>query len=504
MFDSANFLRALSVCLQPAQIMALLTGSILGVTMGAIPGASATLAIAILIPITYWTSTEFSIISLMAAYTCGIFGGSITAILLNIPGTPASAATCYDGYPLAMQGKGGKAIACAIWGSFFGGVISAFCLLFCAPLLADVAGRLGALELALVALFGMTMVATLSSENLAKGLLMAAIGLVIGCVGVEDQTGSVRFTFKIMHLYSGIPHTPLLIGMFAFPQVMSMCTAKDSIVHGLGKNDKIALNRGEIKRVGKTAGISAIIGLIIGLIPAIGPETATFMAYDRAKQISKTPEKFGTGMIEGVVASETANNAVVGASLAPTFALGIPGSGAAMMLMGGLTVHGLQPGPFLFENSGDIMMTLFVGMFFCQMMILATGFPLAKFTPKLLSIPQNILGPTILMLCMVACYVSEGDLFSILIMAIAGMISYLLLKSGFSVVPLLLGVILGKTFESYLSRASVLASTKGGLVPYFMSRPVAWIILVVILATLFLPKLLKQKSLAMDKKEVGE
>lgn len=504
MLNAANFAQAFAVIFQPMQIVALCAGSIMGVIMGAIPGASATLAIAILIPITYWTSTEFAIISLMAAYTCGIFGGSITAILLNIPGTPASAATCYDGYPLAREGKGGKAIACAIWGSFFGGMVSAICLLLCAPTLADFAGNLGALELALVALFGLTMVASLSSENLVKGLFMAAIGLVVGCVGVEDQSGFARFTFSIMHLYSGIPHTPLLIGMFAFPQVMSMCTAKTNTIQKLGRDDKIALSRNEVKRVGKTAVISSAIGMIIGLVPAIGPETATFMAYDQAKKMSKTPEKFGTGMIEGVVASETANNAVVGASLAPTFALGIPGSGAAMMLMGGLTVHGLQPGPFLFKNSGDILMTLFLAMFLCQFMILATGFPLAKYAPRLLSIPQNILGPIIMMLCMIACYVSEGDLFSLLIMSVSGMISYILLKSGFSIVPLLLGVILGKTFESYLTRAMVLSTTKGGIGPYFISRPLAWIFVAVIFATLFLPKFLKKKNLTVDKKELGE
>lgn len=498
MFDINNILEAFAIAIAPPQLLALAIGSVVGALIGALPGASATMGIAIMIPLTYWFAPQFALILLMAVYTSGIFGGSISAILLNIPGTAASAATCFDGHPLAKAGKGGKAIMVALVSSVIGGIVSAVALLFCAPALASIALSFGPLETAAVALFGLTVVASVSSENMPKGLLMGALGMVLGTVGLDGNTGFSRFSFGFTNLYSGIPVTAFLIGCFSVPEAISICMSSSWGKVVWDKSQKIAITWREFRTILKTVGISTAIGMVVGLIPAIGPETATFVAYDRAKKISKEPETFGTGNICGIAASESANNAVVGTSLAPMFALGIPGSGAAMVLMGGLMVHGMQPGPNLFNTHQVMLMTLFLGLILAQLFMLPVGYTLAKFAPHILRIKPEVMGPAILIICMVSTFALNNNIFGVYVMLIGGIFAYIMRKAGFSLIPLLLGLMLGPMFETYLVRAVAIASAKGSFLDYFLTRPITMVILAVTFLTVAAPviwrKLVKRES----------
>lgn len=491
MFDFGNMFNAFDNVFQLINLFAMLIGSIVGVIVGALPGATATMAIAVMIPITFWFEPEFSLLMLISVYCSGVFGGSISAILLNIPGTPASAATCFDGHPLAMKGQGGKAIMVALVASTIGGLISGIALMFCSPALAALALNFGAPESMMVAIFGLTMVASLSSENLAKGFLMGLVGMFIGTIGLSPG-GTARFIFGNPNLYSGLAVVPMLIGVFSIPEVLSMITSKGwSKPEGHG--GALKLSWAEFRSLWKTLGICTAVGLIIGIIPAIGPETATFVGYDQAKRNSKNKDMFGKGAIEGIAASESANNAVCGTSLAPMFALGIPGSGAAMVLMGALMIHGLMPGPQLFRENQSLLMTLFLGFIVAQLFMFASGYVAALFAPHILNIHHLVLGPIILIVCMVGTFACNNNIFDVYVMLIAGVFSFFMGKAGYSPVPLVLGMILGPMFEAELSRTLILAS-KTGFMSYMMGRPIALLLFALTVFSMVAPIIVEQKK----------
>lgn len=495
MFEPTLFLSGLAKVFSLSSLYALLIGSVIGVIIGALPGATATMAIAVLIPITFWFPPDVSLLMLMGVYSSGIFGGSISAILLNIPGTPASAATTFDGHPLALQGYGGKAAFLALLSSTIGGLISGIALLLAAPALAAIALRFGPPESMMVAIFGLVMVASLSSENLSKGLLMAAFGMFLGTIGVDPQGGSPRFTFGSINLLQGLSVVPVLIGVFSIPEVIRMMTSEGSHVQ-VGKQGKQHLSLQEIKGLVKTWGVSTAIGMVIGLIPAIGPETATFMCYDQAKRMAKDKSKFGHGALEGVAASEAGNNAVVGTSLAPMFALGIPGSGAAMALMGGLLIHGLRPGPQLFTEQKPLLMTLFLGFLLAQFFMLLVGYAAIKIAPSILKVRGALLGPIIIMVSMVGSYAINNNIFDVFTMLVAGVVAHFMADAGFSFVPVVLGMILGPMFEGELSRTLTI-SERDGFFVYLSHRPIALVILVLTIVTIIVPFIQMRKKQKM-------
>ncbi len=491
MFEAANIFSSLDAVFSAANLLAILVGSVIGVVVGALPGATATMAIAVMIPLTFWFSPEVSLLLLISVYTSGVYGGAITAILLNIPGTPASAATCFDGYPLAKQGQAGKALTVSLVSALFGGLISALGLLFCAPALGALALRFGPPESMMVALFGLTMVASLSSENLAKGMMMGSLGMFLGCIGMEPNTGYPRFTFGNPNFLSGLSVVPVLIGVFSVPEVLKMVGSK-----GWSKPEggtRLGMSWAEFRKIRKTLGVSTVIGLIIGLIPAIGPETATFLGYDRAKRMSQEKELFGKGAIEGVAASECASQAVVGTSMAPMFALGIPGSGAAMVLMGGLMIHGLMPGPHLFRENQGRMMTLFIGFLVTQFFMIAVGAAACKCAPMVLRIPHKYLGPIIMIVCMAGTFACNNNMLDVFVMLIAGFFAYYLARAGFSPVPLVLGLVLGPVFEVELGRTLTLMS-KSGFFSYMMGRPIALVIFGLTVVSFAVPLMMALKN----------
>lgn len=506
MLTLENFTLALQNVFSADVLLAMLVGSVIGVVVGALPGASATMALAVMIPITFWFDSDVSLLMLTSVYCCGVFGGSISAILLNIPGTPASAATCFDGHPLAQRGQGGKAVLTALIASTFGGLISGVALLVCAPALAALALKFGAPETMMVALFGLTMVASLSSENLVKGLLMGVLGMFIGCVGVSPS-GASRFTFGSVNLYSGLQTVPILIGVFSIPEVIRMISS-----HGWssvsGDRQKMRMSFREIRSLLPTCTVSTAIGLIIGLIPAIGPETATFMGYDRARKMAKEAERssFGKGNLKGVAASEAANNAVCGTSLAPMFALGIPGSGAAMVLMGGLMIHGLTPGPSLFRDDMPLLTTLFLGFIVAQLFMLAVGYAACRVAPYILRASHLVLAPIILVVCMVGTFACNNNMFDVYIMLTFGVAAFFLNNAGYSCVPMVLGILLGRQFEANLARTLTL-SRKEGFLTFILGRPITLLLFALTVATVVLPIIAehrKKRSLERRLRAEGE
>ena len=490
MFELSNLSGAFLDLFAIDSIIAILLGCSIGVVIGALPGCTATMALAVTIPLTFWFPADVSLLLLIAIYNSAIFGGSISAIILNIPGTPASAATCWDGNYLARRGQGGKALTVAIISSVYGGLLSGFALLFFAPALASLALKFGPLESALIALFGMTMVSLLASDNLAKGLLMAAFGMFLGCFGADPGTGAARLTFGFLHLYSGFSLTPLLVGVFSIPEVIKMFKGTGWSHFDWDPKSSFKVTWKEIKSLKKSISIGSLIGIIIGLIPAVGPETATFVAYAQAKKVSDKPDLFGKGSLEGISASESANNAVVGSSLAPMFALGIPGSGAAMVLMGGLMIHGLAPGPKLFLDEQMMMMTCFMGDILAVVVMLGVGLIAAKLAPVILKVPHYFLGPIILVISMAGAFAVNNSMFDLGVMVISGIFAYFLNEAGFSSSPLVLGLMLGPMFETYMTRA-ITISAKNGFLQYVLHRPIAISIVVVIMITMFLPRLLR-------------
>ncbi len=493
MLTLENFIYAIGNVFQLDVLLAMLIGSVIGVIVGALPGASATMALAVMIPITFWLDSDVSLLLLISVYCAGIFGGSISAILLNIPGTPASAATCFDGHPLAQQGKGGKAVMTALVASTFGGLISGIALLFAAPGLAALALKFGAPETMMVAVFGLTMVASLSSEKLSKGLLMGVLGMFLGTIGISPS-GSSRYTFGSINLYAGLSAVPILIGVFSIPEVLGMISSSGWKAPP-AKGSSMKLTWKEVKSILPTCSVSTAIGLIIGLIPAIGPETATFMGYDRAKSMSKDSEKetFGKGNIKGVAGSEAANNAVCGTSLAPMFALGIPGSGAAMVLMGGLMIHGLTPGPSLFREDMPLLTTLFLGFILAQFFMFLVGYGASKLAPFVLRVHHIALATIILMVCMVGTFACNNNIFDVYVMLIFGFLAFFLGKAGFSCVPMVLGMILGQQFETNLRRTLVLCKGKS-LINYLLGRPIALIIFGLTVITIIIPIIMQARK----------
>lgn len=342
---------------QPGNLLVAFIGTVLGIVFGALPGLSGTMGIAVLLPITYSMQPIAALLFMISIFCGSLYGGSISAILLHTPGTPAAAATIFDGYPMTQQGKAHIALREAAVSSFWGGVISVIALLTLAPPIAKFSLRFGPLENFMIAIFGLTIIASIASNNMLKGLLSGTIGLLMGCVGMDSIVGAQRYTFKIAYLQTGIGLIVALIGLFSISQVLTLVSdtknaiVNDDLIKGV-KKEKFQLK--ELCLYPLTYLRSSIIGIIVGIVPGAGGSIAAFLGYNEAKRASKHPELFGTGLREGVGASESANNAVSGGALIPMLTLGIPGSTACAVMLGGMMIHGLLPGNDLFTKQADI------------------------------------------------------------------------------------------------------------------------------------------------------
>ncbi len=463
----------------------IVVGTLLGVIFGAIPGLTATLAVVILIPFTYGLDPVTGMSMLMGAYIGGVSGGLVSAILIGIPGTSSSVTTVFDGYPMAQKGLGGKALGTGIVANVIGSLIGIACLVIFAPQLAKIALSFGSYEYTMLVLFAFLTVVGVSGGKLSKGVLMVVFGLCIGTLGLDHVNGELRATFGLEFLKGGVSAIPAMIGLLVLSTVFKELEKdiSSSIIPKVKVNMRnVHPSWKELKESSFNFVRSGGIGVFIGLLPGIGGTLANFVAYDRAKKASKDPESFGKGNLQGIVASETANNAVIGAALIPLLAFGIPGDAVSAMLLGGLQIQGIQPGPLIFRDQPDLVVGIFVSLFLAVMVMYLLMICGIKFFQKLLSVKKIYLLPLVLVMGIAGSYNISYRISDIWVVVLFGIIGYLLLKFDYPIIPLVISLLLGPILESNL-RISLMYSN-GSLIPFF-TRPFSLSIFVMILLTIF-------------------
>lgn len=454
-------------------------GVFIGSVFAAIPGLSVILCIILFLPFTYKMTAIPGMMFLLGIYCAGGYGGSVSAILINTPGTPHAATTMLDGNPLSRKGRTKAALKIALYASTFGGIFSALTLLFLAPQVAKVAAELGTAEYFLVCVFGLTIIAGISGKSMVKGVISACLGLLISCIGADPLTSYDRFTFGVPRLYLGLDLAVCLIGLFALLEIMKKAELKPDRLKLDTEhlNDDGTITREEYGRMIKPAVISSIIGVIIGIIPGTGASMASWFSYDRAKSMSKHKEEFGHGSVEGIAAAESANNAVTGATLIPLLTLGIPGDGCVAIMLSALMINGLNPGLSLFTTQGDIMYSIMIGLILVNLFMLIQGKYLTKLFAKVVSIPQEILTPIIVIFCFAGAYSVNKSYFDVAVILVFASIAWLLYKLDFPSVPILLGLVLGNMTETNLRRALLLSE---GSPAIFVSSAYCMVFLVLI------------------------
>lgn len=473
------FFQELLKIITDTQIMFLMFVSIiLGMIIGALPGLTATMGIALLTGITFGLPAKLAVPILISIYDGAIFGGSISAVLINIPGTPASAATALDGYPLAKQGRAREALIITRIASFIGSLFGMVCLLEIAPLLSKVALQFTSPEFTLLALFGITICGSLTAPDLAiKGWIAGFLGILVSCIGMDGLHGFPRFTFNTPELLGGISYVPAMIGVFGIPQVLiSLRYSTGEIVTVKEMKTKLMDILRIIKRHIFCVLRSGVIGVYVGTIPGVGEDVASWLSYDTAKRSSKNSESFGKGAYEGIIASETANNACIGGAIIPLLTLGIPGSPPAAVLLGALLLHGIRPGPMLQFEFPNFIYEMSALLAIASFLLLICGTLMTSILVPILRKTKNeILMPIVTALCVIGAYAINISLFDIKVMVILGVLGYILVKMGYPMAPFVLGVILGPMIDVNLRRT--LLTSNGSLLP-FVTRPVSIILLI--------------------------
>lgn len=452
----------------PTMLILLVIGVFFGMVFGAIPGLTAALGVTLILPFTYNMAPSMGLSTLIAIYVGGISGGLISACLLNIPGSPASLVTCFDGAPMARNGRPADALALGVFASLVGGLFSGLIMVIVAPQLAKVALLFGSWEYFSLGIMGLMVVVSICSNNMIKGLISAVIGLLIATVGMDPVSSSVRMTFGLWQLNAGFSLLATLMGLFALCEILVQ-TRDLGVKFNILDTGKIRLFPRKELIQGKTRvfSVSSIIGTVIGILPGIGQSTASMLSYNTARQMSSEPEKFGTGYEEGVIASEAANNAVCGGAMIPMMTLGIPGDTVTAILLGGLVVHGIQPGPLLFTRSADLVGVIFVAYLISCIVMYFMEMGLMKMFIKMLKIPLNILLPVILVMCVVGTFTTNNRIFDVYVFFFIGILGYILVSNGFPLAPTVLGYILAKTIESNLRTG--LIGSNGSFAGFFDS-----------------------------------
>lgn len=473
-------------------------GVVIGVVIGALPGLSSTMGVALFIPVTYSMEPSTGLVFLAAIYMASTYGGSISAILIHTPGTPAAIITALDGYELTKQGKSGEALSMATIASFFGGIVSVLALMIVAPPLSKLVIEFGSAEMFLLAVLGLTIIVSLSKGSMIKGLIVGLSGVLLATIGIDSLTGAYRFTFDKMELFGGLPIVPTVIGVYSASQVFVLASQKretiqyDFDMEEITKSKMVSFK--DIKSNFFNIIRGGIIGTIVGIVPGAGMSIASALSYNTAKSSSKKPEEFGKGSLEGVAASESANNGVVGGSLVPLLTLGIPGNSVSAIFLGGLIIHGLRPGPQLFTKYGEITYTLFIGLFVATIIMLVVGLVGARYFGKIATVPTNIIAPIIMALCVIGAYAIRNNLFDVKLMFFFGIIGFAMAVLKFFQAPFVLGLILGPLAESEFRRALMISKGNYG---YLFSSGISKFLVFLIILFLVLPFIqerLKQKK----------
>ncbi|MFK8082604.1 MAG: tripartite tricarboxylate transporter permease [Granulosicoccus sp.] len=481
-----EFLQYFGGVFEPVSFMLLLGGTIGGLILGATPGLSPTMAVALLIPFTFQLEATQGLILLGAAYTSTVAGGAVSAILLRIPGAPANIATALDGHEMASQGRGTEALHVSFLASGVGGVIGVLLLIFLTPILAQWALAFGPSHLFWMAILGVTVIGSLDSRSFVKGLLSGCLGLWLSMIGYDDIQGAQRFIFHDS-LTGGVNIITALIGIFAIPQVIEML-AKGRVQHKISSVQVEAQSLFSslkllVKNL-KALSIGTVVGSFIGLIPGVGGQIAGLLAYDQTRKFSSDKPSFGKGNPAGVIAAESANNAMVGPSLVPLLTLSIPGSPTAAVLLGGLLIHGIFPGSDLFDNYPDVAWTFINSMLIGQVLMVIFGIWVARHAARVAHVPPPVMAAAVMVLAVFGSYSVQQSMGDVYVMLILGLSMYLLEKVGFSAAPLVLGLILGPIAEANFIQGSMIANAMDGAFAYFLTGTLNLFLVGLVLASI--------------------
>jgi putative tricarboxylic transport membrane protein len=476
-------LKGLGLLLEWQNILLIFGGVFIGVLVGALPGLSSPMAIALLMPFTISLDPVASIAMMAALYCAGTFGGSITAILINAPGAPPAVATAFDGYPMARNGEPGRALGLAAVASVFGGIFSLVIFIAATPLLAEIALSFGPVEYFGLAIFALSMLASMSGKSSIRNLIAGCIGVLISTVGVHLATGVERFDFGVSELTEGIHFVPVLIGLFAMSELLTQSSTLQDAVRVMSAKSLKLPTFAQLKKLKGLILRSSGLGTFIGILPAEGSTVAAMMGYNEAKRWSKTPEKFGTGHDEGIVGPEAANNAAAGGAMVPTLALGIPGSGTTALILAALVMHGFRPGPYLITETPELVYAIFGAMLIANFAFLGIGLAGARF-----------LWPSVFIFSLIGSYAYSSAFFDVWVMLISGIVGFFMMRHGFSPAPLVMGLILGPLVEETFTQAMVIHDSsffqffESGVFIIFM------VLTVISLSSPFWPKIFKKKK----------
>jgi len=468
-------------------LLATFLGAILGLFIGAMPGIGSLAGVALLLPLTYKLNPTTAIIMLGALYYSNMYGGSFSAILLNIPGDSPAIMTTLDGYPMASKKKRpGQALYTADLASFIGGSIGILILTFTGPALAEIGLKFGPAEMTALLMVAMTSIGWLVGTNPTKGIVLTLAGILLATIGMDTLTGSPRYNFGSMYLLGGIPFIPFVIGTVGFAQVMKLMDERNKKIESI--TQKLSIRGSlpslhEIRRILPPAFRSGILGTFVGVLPGAGATTGAFLGYAVQKSM-KSEEPLGTGAVEGIAASEAANNAAAAGAFAPLLALGIPGSGTGAVLLGGLMMWGLNPGPLLFSSQPVFCWSLIASLFLANIITLAIAVGIIPFLVKILTVPVKILIPTIITVCIVGSYSSTNSLYGVIVMLISGTIGYICEKNNYSTAPMLLAYVLAPLMESNMRKAFIMSH---GSISIFFTKPISLVLIIIFFTILCTP-----------------
>jgi putative tricarboxylic transport membrane protein len=483
--------------LTPSCLLLTLLGSIMGLVFGVIPGLTGSIALALCLPLTYSMSANQAFCLIMGIFIGGCSGGLISAILLNIPGTPSSIATTFDGYPMTLKGEAGKALGTGIFYSFLGGAFSFLVLFFIAPQIARVAVKFGPKEYFAITFFSLTLISSMAGKDLVKGIASGLIGVGLSFVGLSSVDGVARMTFGIRQLNGGIQLLPALIGMFAVSELIKSGNKSSEKMEGVKTNYKIkgfGFTWQEFKAQLGNMFRSMLIGTGIGILPGIGGITSNMLSYVASKNSSRYPEKYGTGIMDGIVASETANNASIGGAMVPLLSLGIPGDGFTAIVLGAFMIHGLNPGPMLMKTNANLVYCIFAALIVANLFTVVVEYFGIRLFVRMLSITKHILLSIVMVLSVVGAIGLNNRIFDAWTLLFFGGLGYVMGKLEIPSTPIILGFILGSTCETYLRRG--LMQTQGSFLPFFKSPVCVIFLILAVLSLVLAPRVAKKASRA--------
>ena len=505
MGDMQMIIQAIGMVFSPINLAMIFGGLILGMIVGCIPGLSVTLGIILLLPLTYsFKSPDTAIIALLAVYVGGMYGGSISAITLNTPGTNSAIATTFDGYPLAKQGKVKKALDTSLFASTFGGLFSALLLLVCASFITKLVANFASVEYFSMAILGISLIAGVSGDSLPKGVLSGLLGILIASIGMDAITGVTRFSFGLDTLKFGVDMLPAMIALIALTQVVQKL--RDFVIsHGklddANKIDNEGLTVKEMRSIIPACTRSSAIASILGAMPGVGGGVAQFMCYNECRRASKHPEKFGKGSLEGIAAAESSNNAVVGSAMIPLLTLGIPGDGVTALLLGAFILHGIQPGPTMFTKQGVIAYSIILGCLVANLFLYPIGLLLTRAVAKIIQVRYTYLAPVIIMFCFAGAFAATGNTKELILVAAILVFSYVLVVLDISSTPLMLGMILADIMEMNFV-TSMMSYDKDYLI--FFKRPISCVILILTVILVISMLRINKKVEALNKAQLEE